>query len=98
MISESLSPRRTAGARIAPTELPVVIIPACASACSIEAEANMFVRPMIKKIDRLWDAILMPLSPDCIIHAQQQAKFIRSPITESPITELKQKRLALLFD
>ena len=104
MISDSMSPQRMAEARItpteSPTELPVVIIPACASACSsIEAEANMFVRPMNEKMDRLFDAISMPLSPDCWkIHARQQAKCIRSKTTKSPITELQQKRLALLFD
>ena len=106
MISGSLSSQRTAAAQIAPTELPVLTIPAspseciplCSnfSPCSIEAEErlrDMFVRPMNEKMDRLWGALLMPLSPDCIIHAQQQPNFI-----SSPITELKQKRSALLFD
>ncbi len=102
MISGSLSPRKTAAAQIAPTELPVVIAsasecnPVCSefSPCSMKTDErlrDMFVRPMNKKMGRLWDAILMPLSPECFMLQQPDCIC-------SPLTELKKKKRALLFD
>ena len=114
MISGSLRLRKTAAAQIAPTELPVLIIPApeCVPLCSkfspcsmVEEERmrDMFVRPKNEKMDRQRFSISMPSSPEVLMHLALQSNFIGSnfigsKITESPITAVKLKRMALLFD
>ena len=106
MISGSLRPRKTAAAQIAPTELPASAsecIPLCrkVSPCSMQAEErmrNMFVRPMHQQMAWPWNNIVMPSSPEALIYMQQHGNFIDSKNTESPITAVKQKRRALLFD
>ena len=105
MASVSLSPLRTAApAQIAPLQLPVepgtVVEPETVGAETVEAEIdewrhNIFVRPMNKKMERIWHAWYRPSSPDRIITALEFCQ--QSELICSPIAERERKRMALNF-